>query len=170
MQEDGKLVYKKGEFYKSEQDDCITDLNNCKEHYWEETDWTLYFIRWKGHKRKHMSKQRYTLEESWFSESREENQIKLETWETALGFEKAWLKNYEVDPEWWNVTPYGSIVLDLEVEDGLVSIEFGGHRIGFFTEFEEGMEDYSSEGFDWTDDGDLLSETLKMVLKKYENH
>lgn len=170
MIDDGELVYKKGEFYQSEKEGCITDLANRKNHYWKETDWTLYFIRWKGHKRRHMSKQRYTLEESWFSESREENQIKPETWETALGFEKAWLKNYEVDPEWWNVTPYGSIVLDLEVEDGLVSIEFGERRIGFFTDFNRREEDYASEGFDWTDDGDLLSETLKMLLKKYENH
>ena len=114
-----------------------------------------------------MSKQRHSLEESWFSESLEENHVKPETWRTALNFERCWLKNYEVDPEWWNVTPYGSIVLDLETDDGIVSIEFGGHKIGFYTEFKEGMDDYASEGFDWTEDGDLLSETLKMLLCKY---
>ena len=48
-----------------------------------------------------------------------------------------------------------------------MSIEFGGHKIGFYTEFKEGMDDYASEGFDWTEDGDLLSETLKMLLCKY---
>lgn len=169
MQEDNELVYKKGEFYRSEKDYCITDRAGRIEHYWENTDWTLYFIRWKGHKRRHM-KQRYTLEESWFSESLEENHVKPETWKTALGFEKVWLKNWCVDPEWWNVTPYGSIVLDLETDDGIVSIEFGGTRVGFYTDFNGRAEDYASEGFDWNEDGDLLSENLKMVLKKYENN
>jgi hypothetical protein len=170
MIDDNELVYKKGEFYRSDQSLCITDRAGRIDHYWEKTDWTHYFIKWRGHKRKHMSKQRHSLEESWFSESLEENHVKPETWKTALGFEKVWLKNWCVDPEWWNVTPYGSIVLDLETDDGIVSIEFGGHRIGFYTEFEEGMEDYASEGFDWTEDGDLLSETLKMLLCKYANH
>ena len=54
MQEDNELVYKKGEFYRSEKDCCITDKAGRIEHYWEDTDWTLYFIRWKGHKRRHI--------------------------------------------------------------------------------------------------------------------
>ena len=74
MRVDGELVYKKGEFYKSEKDGCITDRTGRIEHYWEDTD-------------------------------------------------------------------------------------FNGRA-----------EDYASEGFDWTDDGDLLSETLKMLLCKYANH
>ena len=112
---------------------------------------------------------RLSLEDSWFANNREENLIKPETWNTALNFERIWLKNYEVDPEWWNVTPYGTIVLDLEVEDGIISIEFGGTQIGFYTDFER-TEDYASEGFNWTEDDDLLSETLKMLLCKYANN
>lgn len=170
MIDDGELVYKKGEYYESERNNCITDLKGRIEHYWEDTNWTAFFKRWKGHKKKHMYRKRFTLEESWFSESREENCIKPETWKTALEFEKVWLKNYEVDPDWWNVTPYGSIVLDLEVEDGLLSIEFGGTQIGFYTDFEGDLENHASEGFDWTDNGYLLSETLKTLLKNYENN
>ena len=69
MIDDGELVYKKGEFYRSDKDHCITDKAGRIEHYWE-TYWTEYFIRWKNHKRRHMYTQRYTLEESWFSENR----------------------------------------------------------------------------------------------------
>jgi hypothetical protein len=163
MIDDGELVYKKGEFYQSEKEGCITDLANRKDHYWEETDWTLFFIRWKGHKRKHMDNKRYTLQESWFSE---DDNVRKDVWNTALEFEKEWLKNRYIDPEWWNLTPYGSIILDLEIEDGIVSIEFGDHRIGFFTDFREGMTNYASEGFDWTPNCDLLSENLKILLKR----
>ena len=169
MIDDNELVYKKGEFYKSEKNECITDKAGRKDHYWENTDWTPYFVIWKSHKRKNMCK-RLSIEDSWFSVSREENHITEETWRTALEFEKIWLKNYDVDPDLWNTTDYGSIILDLEVRDGLVSIEFGGTQIGFYTEFKGGMENYASEGFDWTDKGDLLSETLKTLLKKYENN
>lgn len=168
MEDDGELVYKKGEFYKSEKNLCITDEAGRVDHYWDTTDWTSYFIRWRGHKRMHMKRQ--SLEESWFSESLEDNQVKPETWKTALNFEKTWLKNYEVDPDWWNVTPYGSIVLDLEVSDGKVSLEFGGTQIGFFTDFKNGVENHASEGFDWIEGDDLLSETLKTLLHKYENN
>ena len=96
--------------------------------------------------------------------------VRKEVWNTALEFEKEWLKNRYIDPEWWNLTPYGSITLDLETEDGIVSIEFGDHKIGFFTDFKDGVGNYSFEGFDWTPNCDLLSENLKMVLKKYENN
>lgn len=51
MQDDGELVYKKGEFYQSERNGCITDRAGRIEHYWK-TDWTEYFIRWENHKRK----------------------------------------------------------------------------------------------------------------------
>ena len=163
MIDDGELVYKKGEFYKSEKDGCITDQAGRIEHYWYEPDWPKYFIRQKGHKRKHMDNKRYTLQESWFSE---DDNVRKEVWNTALEFEKEWLKSRYIDPEWWNLTPYGSITLDLEIEDGIVSIEFGDHKIGFFTDFREGVINYASEGFDWTG-GDLLSENLKMLLCKY---
>lgn len=52
MLDDGELVYKKGEFYKSEKDNCITDRAGRIDHYWDDTDWTPYFIKWRGHKRK----------------------------------------------------------------------------------------------------------------------
>jgi hypothetical protein len=52
MLDDGELVYKKGEFYQSKRNACITDRAGRIEHYWDETDWTKYFIRWKNHKRK----------------------------------------------------------------------------------------------------------------------
>ena len=84
MIDDGELVYKKGEFYRSEKPGCITDLTNRKEHYWKE-DWTIFFIRQKGHKRKHMYNKRYTLQESWFSE---DDNVRKEVWNTALEFEK----------------------------------------------------------------------------------
>jgi len=41
--------------------------------------------------------------------------------------------------------PYGSIVMELNSPNGMVSIEIGKHKIGFFTEFNQN-EDLSSEG------------------------
>lgn len=52
MIDDNELAYKKGEFYKSEKDNCITDRAGRIEHYWQETDWTRYFVRRNRHKRK----------------------------------------------------------------------------------------------------------------------
>jgi len=163
MIDDNELVYKKGKLYQCEKTGCITDEANRKDHYWNEVDWTPYFIRWKNHKRIYMNYRRYTLQESWFSE---DDNVRKEVWNTALEFEKEWLKNRYIDPEWWNLTPYGSITLDLEIEDGIVSIEFGDHKIGFFTDFKDGVTNYTSEGFDWIPNCDLLSENLKMLLKR----
>lgn len=43
--------------------------------------------------------------------------------------------------------PYGSIVMELNSPNGMVSIEIGKHKIGFFTEFSQN-EDFSSGGED----------------------
>lgn len=60
-------------------------------------------------------------------------------------------------------TAYGNIVIDLENPRGLVSIEIGQHKIGFFTEFEDG-EDYASDGIDT--DFKTIPDYLKSVLLK----
>lgn len=52
MKDDGEVVYKKGEFYKSEIDNCITNLFGEQLHYWRETDWTKFFKKWTNHKKK----------------------------------------------------------------------------------------------------------------------
>ena len=44
-------------------------------------------------------------------------------------------------------TAYGNIVFDLDAPRGLVSIEVGQHKIGFFTEFKDG-DDYASDGIE----------------------
>lgn len=168
MLDDGELVYKKGEFYKSERYNCITDRAGRIDHYWDDTDWTPYFIKWRGHKRKSMDTKRYTLQESWFSGDLKENHVTKEVWNNALDFEKFWLKNHEVDPEWWNVTGWGTIVCDIETEDGVISVEIGRTQLGFYTDFNKGIENYTVVGFDWPVHEELLSETLKMLLKRYE--
>lgn len=58
-------------------------------------------------------------------------------------------------------TPYGSIVLDVKSERGLVSIEIGDTMLGYFTEFIDG-NDFSSEGI--TTDFRTLPDELKTVL------
>lgn len=44
-------------------------------------------------------------------------------------------------------TPYGSIVMDFDVDRGLVSVEIGMTKIGWFTDFEDG-HNYASEGLE----------------------
>ena len=41
------------------------------------------------------------------------------------------------------LTPYGTIVIDYSSSFGLVSVEIGKEKIGFFTDFEEGHNHYS---------------------------
>ena len=60
-------------------------------------------------------------------------------------------------------TAYGNVVMDLEMPRGLVSIEIGQHKIGFFTEFENG-EDYASDGIET--DFKSVPEYLKAILLK----
>ena len=54
MENDGELVYVEEKFYKSGQDECITDEAGRIEHYWNDPCLlNEYFIRSKNHKRKH---------------------------------------------------------------------------------------------------------------------
>lgn len=41
------------------------------------------------------------------------------------------------------LTPYGTIVIDYSSEAGLVSVEIGLKKIGYFTDFENGVNHYS---------------------------
>ncbi len=54
-------------------------------------------------------------------------------------------------------TPYGTIVVDLKVPIGLISIEIGSHQIGYFTEYEGGKENEYNDGIE-TDFRSLPSE------------
>ena len=60
-------------------------------------------------------------------------------------------------------TAYGNVVMDLDTPRGLVSIEIGKQKIGFFTEFENG-EDYASDGIET--DFKSVPDFLKTVLLK----
>ena len=102
------------------------------------------------------------LENSWFADILEEHHVKQMDWDNAGEFEKTYLPG-KVDPEDYNVTPWGSITLDYTGEFGLISLEFGGGKIGYFTDF-RGMENYGSEGFDWCP-GDELPGILNKLLK-----
>ena len=43
-----------------------------------------------------------------------------------------------------SLTPYGTIVIDYSSAIGLVSVEIGAKKIGFFTDFEDGGNHYSN--------------------------
>lgn len=58
-------------------------------------------------------------------------------------------------------TPYGTIVIDIQNEQGIVSIEFGNDKIGFFTDYHSG-ENYGSEGI--TTDFEHIPEEIAMHL------
>lgn len=60
-------------------------------------------------------------------------------------------------------TAYGNVVMDLDTPRGLVSIEIGKQKIGFFTEFENG-EDFASDGIET--DFKSVPDYLKTVLLK----
>ena len=60
-------------------------------------------------------------------------------------------------------TAYGNIVMDLEAPRGLVSIEIGQHKIGFFTEFEDG-DNFASDGIE--SNFKEIPEYLKTILLK----
>ena len=103
-----------------------------------------------------------SIEDAWFASSRDEYRIKDDAWENAKEFEKRWVKQ-EIDPDDWNVTPWGSITLDLENDLGLISLEFGGNQVGYFTDL-PGRQNYGSEGFVW-DDHEELPANLKLLLE-----
>lgn len=58
-------------------------------------------------------------------------------------------------------TPYGTIVIDIQNERGIVSIEFGNDKMGFFTDYHSG-ENYGSEGI--TTDFEHIPEEIAMHL------
>lgn len=58
-------------------------------------------------------------------------------------------------------TPYGTIVIDIQNERGIVSIEIGNEKLGFFTDYHSG-ENYGSEGI--TTDFEHIPEEIAMHL------
>lgn len=69
--------------------------------------------------------------------------------------------NLQITGEDLSPTPYGSIVVDIEVTGkGLVSVEIGKEHIGYFTKYKGGKEDIISE----IESSDFLS--LSPLLRK----
>lgn len=58
-------------------------------------------------------------------------------------------------------TPYGTIVIDIQNERGIVSVEIGNEKLGFFTDYHSG-ENYGSEGI--TTDFEHIPEEIAMHL------
>ena len=42
-------------------------------------------------------------------------------------------------------TEYGTVIMDFETENGLISLEIGNTQFGFFTDFSDSNENYSSD-------------------------
>lgn len=59
------------------------------------------------------------------------------------------------------IMPYGSIVMDIHVPRGVVSIEIGNSQVGYFTDFCDG-ENFGSEGVSFS--GDNLPEGIASLL------
>ncbi len=85
----------------------------------------------------------------------------------ALDFEKL------INPDLWEndedavtyATPWGSVVLDFYIPDnGLVSVEIGDTKVGYFTDFENGIN-YGSDGFIWNDHTKVENEMLEWFLR-----
>jgi hypothetical protein len=105
------------------------------------------------------------VSEAWYFGNRE--YLSEEVEKNALDFEKL------IDPRLWeeddeadtNVTGWGTVTLDFYVPDnGLVSVEVGKIKVGYFTEFEDGIN-YESDGFDWPDHTKVDDEMLEWFLK-----
>jgi len=105
------------------------------------------------------------VSKAWYFGNRE--YLSEEVEKNALDFEKL------IDPSLWdedeeadtNVTGWGTITLDFYVpENGLVSVEVGKTKVGYFTEFEDGIN-YGSDGFDWPDHTKVDNEMLEWFLK-----
>lgn len=58
-------------------------------------------------------------------------------------------------------TPYGSVVMDFEMDRGLVSVEIGMTKIGWFTDFNDG-HNYASEGLDCN--FNIIPQSLESLL------
>ena len=105
------------------------------------------------------------VSKAWYFGNRE--YLSEEVEKNALDFEKL------IDPKLWeeddeadtNVTGWGTVILDFYVpENGLVSVEVGKTKVGYFTEFEDGIN-YESDGFDWPDHTKIDNEMLEWFLK-----
>jgi len=105
------------------------------------------------------------VSEAWYFGNRE--YLSEEVEKNALDFEKL------IDPKLWeeddeadtNVTGWGTVTLDFYVPDnGLVSAEVGKTKVGYFTDFDHGIN-YGSDGFDWPDHTKVSDEMLEWFLK-----
>lgn len=74
---------------------------------------------------------------------------------------------YHPDYEDVYPTPYGSLVIDFENEDGLVSTEVGRSDFGFFTDF-KGKGNYGYEGYTNDFNKMPIPETVKEFITKKE--
>lgn len=72
------------------------------------------------------------------------------------------------DPSDVSITPWGSVVYDLEYSRGLVSIEIGKTRVGYFTDF-RGSGNYGSEGFLWPNHNLISDERLQKFIEEAKN-
>ena len=59
------------------------------------------------------------------------------------------------------VMPYGTIVMDISVPKGIVSVEIGASMLGYFTDFEDG-ENYGTEGVPFSEK--VLPKDLAVLL------
>ena len=105
------------------------------------------------------------ISEAWYFGNRE--YLSEEVEKNALDFEKL------IDPKLWeeddeadtNVTGWGTVTLDFYVPDeGLVSVEVGKKQVGYFTDFECGIN-YGSDGFDWLDHTKVEDSMLEWFLR-----
>lgn len=69
------------------------------------------------------------------------------------------------------ISPYGTTVIDLNVNRGLISIEIGKTKIGFFTDYEDGINE-ESDGIvvtDFTSIPEKLVKHFGLILKISKN-
>lgn len=73
----------------------------------------------------------------------------------------------DIDPESLTPTPYGTIVIDIENKNDLLSIEIGESKIGFFTDF-EAKQNISSDGEIYTPNS-IPSSLSEAIWKMYRS-
>ena len=75
--------------------------------------------------------------------------------------------NLQITGEDLSPTPYGSIIVDIEVDGkGLVSVEIGREHLGYFTKYRGGKEDIVSdiEPSDFISLSPLLRQAISNLL------
>lgn len=70
----------------------------------------------------------------------------------------------DIDPDEIYPMPYGSIVMELYGRGGMVSMEIGRHKIGFFTECIDSSDEVCSEGEE-TDFKSVPEQLQKAIMK-----